>query len=320
MPLRAESISKRSGTGWALKDVSFEAYPGQIIGLLGASDSGRRELLDILSGRISADSGKFVLDSTALPDPASIRARSLHVGDRDGYVRRWFRRLLRNEAGPKYYSDPIAAMSASVPLVLFDASRLTDRCRNEEMFDRIRAAARDTSKYVIFGTGSGRDALCLCDRIVVLAEGKVLQFGTPAEVYMDPASTAAAELTGAVNLFEARRVSSSKAPSPEFHTVKGDHRLTAERTEKSKLGAIDRNVKLAVRPEHISISFGASFPEDNLLKAVVTDVRFHGPLTLVKLDANGLELDALVMRLVGLEPGDDCMLGIPPDRIKVFVD
>ena len=40
--------------------------------------------------------------------------------------------------------------------------------------------------------------------------------------------------------------------------------------EKSLLGAITNNITLAIRPEHISISFGASFPEDNLLKAEIT--------------------------------------------------
>ncbi|MFN2412384.1 MAG: TOBE domain-containing protein [Pyrinomonadaceae bacterium] len=36
---------------------------------------------------------------------------------------------------------------------------------------------------------------------------------------------------------------------------------------------------LAIRPEHISISFGASFPADNLLRANVIEARFRGPTT-----------------------------------------
>ena len=71
-------------------------------------------------------------------------------------------------------------------------------------------------------------------------------------------------------------------------------------------------------PEEISISFGASFPEDNLLKATVTEVTFLGPVTRVRLDAEGLELQAIVLRLVGLEIGEECMVGIPPDRIKIL--
>ena len=96
--------------------------------------------------------------------------------------------------------------------------------------------------------------------------------------------------------------------------------MLAGKTNKARLGALNRNLRLAIRPEHISIAFGASFPDDNLIKAVVTRVKFLGPSTLVSLDAGGLELEALVMRLVGLEPRGECMLGLPPDRIMVFAE
>jgi ABC-type sugar transport system ATPase subunit len=96
--------------------------------------------------------------------------------------------------------------------------------------------------------------------------------------------------------------------------------LFAQRIERGALGALNQNVTLAIRPEYISISFGASFPEDNLLKATVTHVRFLGPTTLITLDADGLKLEALVLRLVGLKAGDECMVGLPPDRIHIHRD
>ena len=66
--------------------------------------------------------------------------------------------------------------------------------------------------------------------------------------------------------------------------------------------------------------WGASFPEDNLLKATVKKIQFLGGTTLVDLDAEGLVLQALVLRVVGLNPGDECMVGLPPDRIQIFKD
>jgi ABC-type Fe3+/spermidine/putrescine transport system ATPase subunit len=104
----------------------------------------------------------------------------------------------------------------------------------------------------------------------------------------------------------------------EFQTLTGDHRLQVDKTEKSLLGAITNNVTLAIRPEHISISFGASFPEDNLLKAEIVGIEYQGATTRLKLKANGLILEALVLRLVGLNIGDECMVGLPPDRILVL--
>ena len=86
------------------------------------------------------------------------------------------------------------------------------------------------------------------------------------------------------------------------------------------LGAINKNAWLAIRPEQVVLSFGASFPEDNLLKGTIANIRFSGPSTYVTLDCSGISLEAMVTRLIGLNIGDECMVGLPPDRIRVLAD
>jgi ABC-type sugar transport system ATPase subunit len=121
-------------------------------------------------------------------------------------------------------------------------------------------------------------------------------------------------------LIAARSVTSSHSEMPEFQTLDGAHRLFIDKNKKDSHKITDQNVTLAIRPEHVSISFGASFPEDNLVKAKITNIIFQGANTIIKLDANGLELEALVLRLVGLNVGEECMVGLPPDRILVLKD
>jgi ABC-type Fe3+/spermidine/putrescine transport system ATPase subunit len=116
------------------------------------------------------------------------------------------------------------------------------------------------------------------------------------------------------------RITFNNQLTQEFQTLAGDHQLLTDKTEKRLLGAINAPVMLAIRPEHISISFGASFPEDNLLKAEIVGIEYQGATTRLKLNANGLILEALVLRLVGLKIGDECMVGLPPDRILVLKD
>ena len=106
--------------------------------------------------------------------------------------------------------------------------------------------------------------------------------------------------------------------APEFYTIDGAHRIFAQPVEKGRLGAINQNVTLAIRPEQIAMSMGASFPEDNLLKGVVTAIRFRGSSTLIEFDAGGLTLETRVFKVVGLKIGDECMLGLPPHRIIVL--
>ena len=156
--------------------------------------------------------------------------------------------------------------------------------------------------------------------LLLLHEGKAIQEGTPHDVYLEPVSRVAASITGRVNVIEARRMTSSKSDTPEFQMINGSHRVLVKKTERSRLGPLNQNVHLTIRPEHVSIAFGASFPEDNLLKATITKVTFLGANTLVECDASGLTICAMVLRLVGLSPGDECVLGLPPHRILVMAD
>ena len=190
----------------------------------------------------------------------------------------------------------------------------------DELSSQLRSAAKERGLSVILATSRFETAARFADTIAVLADSYIQQTGSPEEVYEHPLSTTVARSTGRCNIFEARRLTSTKFEIPEFQTIEGEHRFFTEKADIGKLGAIDRNVALAIRPENISISFGASFPEDNLLKGVVTDISFLGPVTVVQLDANGLLLEAMVFRLVGLNVGDECMLGLPPERIRILRD
>ncbi len=195
-----------------------------------------------------------------------------------------------------------------------------DASECEALAEKIRNVARNREVSVLFASNDFEQILLACDRAAVIVRGEIKQTGAPSEIYERPESRVVAAVTGRHNLFEARRLTSSKAEIPEFHTIDGGHRLFAQRIERGALGALNQNVTLAIRPEQISISFGASFPEDNLLKATVRRIQSLGPTTLIELDAGGLRLDALVLRVVGLNVGDECMVGLPPDRIQIFRD
>jgi hypothetical protein len=43
-------------------------------------------------------------------------------------------------------------------------------------------------------------------------------------------------------------------------------------------------------------------------------------MTIVELNANGLELESAVLRLVGLSVGEECVIGLPPDRVRILRD
>lgn len=324
MPVKATAISKRSKDKCLLRDVSFEINPGEVLGVFGPAGSGKKTLLRVLARLEKPDTGQWLYNGHDLFNAPTAKRETHYAApaEKNG-LRRAFAGLFPPNRSEPDHADLLIdqARSSNVPILLFveNFCHLTQGQKDSE-FESLRRLAVEKQKFVLYATSNFEDIFLFCDRVLVMSSGKVLQSGTPEEVYLKPVTSVVARLTGRTNIFEARRLTSSKADVPEFQSIEGSHRLTVGKTEKTKLGAPNKNVRLVIRPEHISISFGASFPEDNLLKAVVTSVKFLGPGTLVTLDANGMRIDALVMRLVGLNSGDECMIGLPPDRIMVFAD
>ncbi len=63
--LSVKNIEKRYGSHIGCKDVSFDLFPGEVMGIVGESGSGKSTLLNCLAGHLEADSGEVVFDTRA---------------------------------------------------------------------------------------------------------------------------------------------------------------------------------------------------------------------------------------------------------------
>ncbi|MGQ0542490.1 MAG: ATP-binding cassette domain-containing protein [Blastocatellia bacterium] len=313
MPLQVSKLSKRYGNNWVLRDVGFDVADGEIFGVFGESGSGKSTLLRCISGLEKMSGGSVTVSERA-------STASFPFAKKTSVWHRIF------GGGGAYSADDLKremekSLAEKADVLLLDNPFLfLDVSERKRIFKNIKNSILQSGNCVIYATNNFDDVFAFCDRVGVLAGGYIQQQAIPQEIYESPASVAVARMVGLNNLIEARRLTSSKAEMPEFQTIDGAHRLFTQRIERGSLGALNRNVTLAIRPEHISISFGASFPEDNLLKASISGIAHRGATTIVELDAEGLKLKALVLRLVGLNIGDECMIGLPPERIMVLKD
>ena len=322
MSLIIKNLSKKYDQNWVIKDVSLSVERGEILGLFGVVAEGKTTIIRLLAGVEPLNSGTIFYNSQDLTNrECEERGFNFPKLTNDAFWKALFKTQKTSplaDGEGQVLALEQALETASEVLLLDNQFCFMDRITRERNCEKLRAAVKEKNLAVIFATNDYTEVFSICDRVSVLHNGVIVQTGTPREVFEKPNSVAVARVTGRNNLIEARRLTSSKSDAPEFQTLVGEHRLFTDRVEKDALGAINQTVTLAIRPEHVSISFGASFPEDNLLKAEIAGISFLGATTLIKLNANGLLLEALVLRLVGLNVGDECMVGLPPDRILVL--
>ena len=162
--LAAEGITKSFGGIAALRDVSLEVFPGEIMGFLGPNGAGKTTLFDVLSGFLTPERGDVLLDGTSIVgmNPDGRARRGLGRSFQDG---RLFPALTVAETIAVAFErsikvrSPLAAM-AYVPVI---RSERDVKVRAEELIELLGLGAfRD--KYIReLSTGSRRvvDLACV---------------------------------------------------------------------------------------------------------------------------------------------------------------
>jgi ABC-2 type transport system ATP-binding protein len=218
--LRARDLRRRFGARAALDGVSFEVYPGEILGLLGPNGAGKTTAFRVLSGLIPADGGGLELEGVAArPSDPRYRARlgvvfqepsiDLKLTGRENLaLGAALYGLPRALAAPRIdaalalmelgaragdatstYSGgmrrrvEIARVLLHEPdlLLLDEPGRGVDPEALRRIWDQLGALRRDRGVSIIVTTHQPEEAE-RCDRIVILDAGRVCACGTPDEL------------------------------------------------------------------------------------------------------------------------------------------
>jgi len=198
------------------------------------------------------------------------------------------------------------------PLSNLDA-KLRERMRGE-----LSAIQRRLGVTTLFVTHDQIEALSMSDSIAVMDGGKIVQEGTPQEIYHRPANEFVASFIGSTNLFKGEL--DGEASQPDRVRVRTEFGLIE--CQRDPGVELAQSVILAIRPEDIVLHHGAASPAElshaNVYESRIGIGLFTGTSVEYYLDVG----DALIQGRTGsretLKRGDRVHLEIPPEACRVF--
>lgn len=355
MPLLSlNKISKRFAQTQAVADVSLEVERGEFFGLLGPSGCGKTTTLRMIAGLEEPDAGEIrfadkeithvsperrgfgmVFQNYALFPHLNVfenvafglraRHKSKHeINERvtaaleliqlPGYAKR---RVDELSGGQQQRVAIARAIAIEPALLLFDEplSNL-DVALREETRGELRELVNRLGLTAVYVTHDQEEAFALCDRIAVMVGGRLRQTGRPRELYERPEQLSVARFLGRNNLIRVMRLSDSKAPVAEFKTLDGGHTLRIPSSPENQ-SPLNQPCFLAIRPEHVRL-LPAGQQIENALAGEVREINFAGATSTIRLDANGLSLEALVVQPNGFTTGAPCVVQLPAEHLSLL--
>ncbi|MGH6947304.1 MAG: ABC transporter ATP-binding protein [Kiloniellales bacterium] len=259
--LELVGVTKQFGGLTAVDHIDLKIFDGEFFTIVGPSGSGKTTLLRMLAGMESPTSGDIMLRNKRINDlPANRRPTCMvfqslalfphkSVGQNIEFplkmkgVARSARRaraleLLRLLRLPEpYYGKNVTQCSggerqrvalarafAYDPEILFFDEPLSaiDYKLRKTLEKELKDIHRETGKTFMYITHSLEEAMVMSDRIGVMRQGRLVQVGTPHEIYVQPVDKFVSEFMGEVNVIDIRAGMNGRAvadsPAGEFTT------------------------------------------------------------------------------------------------------
>jgi spermidine/putrescine transport system ATP-binding protein len=345
-------VSKRFGTIMALDNVTLDIHKGEFISLLGSSGCGKTTLLRIIGGFEVPSSGDVAIGGkSVLSDPPFRRntnmifqhlalfphltvAQNISFGlevkklpkleiarrvesalalvNLSGYGGRQIRQL----SGGQQQRVAIARALVNEPevLLLDEPLGALDLKLRIQMHDELKRIHRKTGSTFIFVTHDQSEAIVLSDRIAVMDAGKIVEVGTPQDIYEWPQTAFVARFIGHANLIETvveqrNNDGSYSVASSTGRRFRGISQAQIEVGAKTLVFL--RYEKVRLSPEHPNNACGTVIEKSFLGSAVRVNARLDDGLSLVAEVANTDYVNSL-------KAGDRVGLQWAPDNTVII--
>jgi len=346
--LGIEGLSLALGE-FSLTGVNLTVTDGEYFIILGPTGAGKTILLETIAGIYAPDAGTITLDGRDITrtdpgdrgigmvyqdymlfphltveenigfgllqrkaDPACIGNSVREIADLLG-IGHLLRRTPGTLSGGEQQRAAIARALVLRPRVLLLDEPLSalDAVTRDRLRRELKAVHRATGTTVVHITHHFEDIFVLADRVAVMQDGRVVQTGTPDEVFRKPATEFVAAFTGMENVF----YGASIVRDGEAAIDLGDITIRT-------VTAVEGEVCLGIRPEEVIVSrepFESS--ATNVFSGTVTEVQQNGMFSRVVVDT-GLPFVAVLTRQsiarLDLAEGEPAYVTFKASAVHVF--
>jgi len=301
-------VTKRFGDVVAVNHVSFSVEKGEFFSLLGPSGCGKTTTLRIISGFEEPDEGEVYIKGESMKGvppnkrPTNMVFQNLalfpHMNVYDniafglklkklpkseidkkvkevlelvhlpGYEKRWIKQL----SGGEQQRVAIARALVNEPEVLLLDEPLgpLDLKLREEMIIELKRIQREVGTTFIYVTHDQGEALTMSDKIAVMNKGRVVQIGSPLELYERPNSPFVADFVGRSNLIRGKYIDGA-VEVPGLGSISVEERKIPNNSE----------VWVCIKPERVTIGKKLS-GLDNVFEGEIREVYYQGKMTMYK--------------------------------------
>jgi iron(III) transport system ATP-binding protein len=341
--LSLDRVSHAYGQVRAVVDLSLDVAPGEVVCLLGPSGCGKSTVLRLAAGLEEVQTGSVSINGQLVGAPdihvppenrnvglvfqdfalfphlticnnVGFGLRSADQGERRErilsalgdvglvHAEQSFPHML---SGGEQQRVALARALAPKPgLVLLDEpfSGLDTRLR-EQVRDVTLEALRKAGTATLMVTHDAEEAMFMADRIAVMREGRIVQQGTPIDLYRHPVSLFVAAFFGEVNRLAGR--------------------VAAGRVE-TRLGAVPTSLaegsaaEVVIRPEALTVGLAGEADAGTVPAHVVSAHPLGRSTRLVLALEDGLRIRARVWGLHHPAPGEGVALALDPAQAFVF--
>lgn len=250
---------------WALKDVSLDIQPGDVVGLIGKNGSGKSTMLKILSRIVEPTEGKIIMRGSAasllevgtgfhpeLTGRENIYFNGSILGMKKKEIDSKFEEIVKFSGVEKFLDTPVKFYSSGMyvrlafavaahlepdVLIVDEVLAVGDAEFQKKSLGKMRDVTKDKNRTVIFVSHSMDAIQSICNKCIWLQEGQIVKSGDVAEV---------------VDAYMHSATQTDSKPIAERKDRQGTQKVKCEDIVVTNTVAEDRSIRLQLKVENTS--------------------------------------------------------------------